>query len=184
MISSEELEILSFYRASELAGAILLGKLALQTGNDRLREPLTEQMAEEARHAWLFTKLIMELGATPLRMTRTYQSEVGRVYGLPSSMLDILCLTQVLEVEVLDHYIRHAQMPNLHPAVRKTLETIIEDERGHVDWIKAELDGYGQRRGPGRVEAAMRKAERARAAVFETLRHTKTAENYFGDLLR
>lgn len=182
MINADELAILSFYRASELAGAILLGKLALQTGNDRLREPLTEQMAEEARHAWLFTKLISDLGATPMRMTRTYQSEVGKVFGLPQSMLDVLCLTQVLEVEVLEHYVRHAQMPNLHPAVQATLSTIIEDEEGHVGWIREELDRYAARHGSAKVDAAMQRAEAARVAVFESLRQRPEARSYFGDL--
>lgn len=180
MISSDELEVLSFYRASEMAGALLLGKLALQTSNERLRGPLTEQCAEEARHSWLFTKLITDLGATPLRMTRTYQSEVGKVYGLPESMLDILCLTRVLEAEVLEHYMQHAAKPDLRPAIRETLETIIEDEQGHVDWIQNELDDYVRRRGQERVDAALRRAEEASAVVFAELRRTPTAQTYFG----
>jgi rubrerythrin len=184
MISPDELEILSFYRASELAGAMLLGKLALQTTNDRLRPQLTEQCAEEARHAWLFTKLITDLGATPSRMTRTYQSEVGKVFGLPESMLDVLCLTQVLEVEVLEHYIRHAQLPDVHPAVRETLEAIIDDERGHVDWVAAELDDYASRHGSAKVEAAMGRAKAASAAAFAELRQADPVRNYFGDALR
>lgn len=182
MISDNELQILSFYRASELAGSILLGRLALQTTNDRLRGPLTEQCLEEARHAWLFTKLITDLGGTPLRMTQTYQSEVGKTYGMPESMLDILCLTRVLEVEVLDHYVRHARMPDLQPAIRQTLETIIEDESGHVDWIQAELDGYAAEHGRARVDAALRRAEEASRTVFQELRRHPAMLAYFGDL--
>jgi len=181
MMSDAELQILSFYRASELAGSILLGRLALQTTNDRLRVPLTEQCLEEARHAWLFTKVITDLGATPVRMTQTYQSEVGKVYGMPENMLDILCLTRVLEVAVLDHYVRHARMPDLHPAIRQTLETVIEDESGHVDWIQTELDAYAQEHGRARVDDALRRAETASRAVLQELRRHPAVKAYFGD---
>ena len=62
MLSAEELHILSFYRASELAGSMLLGKLALHTNHDHLRVPLTEQCLEEAKHAWMLTQTIDKLG--------------------------------------------------------------------------------------------------------------------------
>lgn len=184
MINDDELQVLSFYRASELAGAMLLGSLAQQTGNDQLRAPLTEQMAEEARHAWIFTDLIVQLGATPLRVTRTYQSEVGKVFGMPQNMLDVLCLTQVLEVEVLEHYVRHASMPDLNPAVRSALETVIADEEGHVGWIAAELDEYSSRHGREKVDDAMARAATARDRVFEELFSTEQARRYFKDLPR
>ena len=47
MISRDELEVLSFYRASELAGSVLFGRLALQTTIDELRGPLTRHCLED-----------------------------------------------------------------------------------------------------------------------------------------
>jgi len=90
--------------------------------------------------------------------------------------------TRVLEVEVLDHYVRHARMPELQPAIRQTLETIIEDESGHVDWIQAELDGYAAEHGRAKVEAAVQRAEAASHAVFQELRRHPAVVAYFGEL--
>ncbi len=108
-MSPEELHILSFYRASELAGSMLLGKLALHTNHDHLRVPLTEQCLEEAKHAWMLTETIHKLGAVPVKITQTYQSELGKIYGFPDSTVDILCLTRVLEVVALETYQKHVQ---------------------------------------------------------------------------
>jgi rubrerythrin len=181
MISAEELRILSFYRASELAGAVLLGRFALHTKNDRIRIPLTEQCAEEARHAWLFTDLIRTLGHAPVRMTETYQSEVAKVLGLPESVADILCLTQLLEVEALAHYRRHAEKAGVHPKVRQTLLEVIEDEVGHVDWVANELEAQRRENGSETVDRAMRRAEGATAAVFAKLRAHPIVRAYFGE---
>ena len=181
-MSPEELRILSFYRASELAGAVLLGRIGLMTTNDRIRVPLTEQCAEEAKHAWLFTKLISDLGAVPERMTQTYQSEVGKVLGIPESVLDILCLTQLLEVEALTHYQRHAAMAGIDPRLRETLRVVIEDEEGHVDWVANELEKMKTEIGADAVGRAMRQAQDATRDVFAKLRAHPIVRAYFGDL--
>ena len=180
MTSPDELRILSFYRASELAGAVLLGRLGLMTKDDRIRVPLTEQCAEEAKHAWLFTKLIADLGGVPERMTQTYQSEVGKVLGLPESVVDILCLTQLLEIETLAHYQRHAAMPGIDLRVRETLLTVIEDEEGHMDWVARELEALKGELGAEVVNRAMARARTATAEVFATLRAHPIVRSYFG----
>ena len=59
-ISENDLWILSYYRESELAGALIMGRLARETDDDDLRVHLTEHCAEEANHAWLWTKTIVE----------------------------------------------------------------------------------------------------------------------------
>ena len=100
MISNEELYILSYYRAGELAGSILFGRLAFHTEVDSLRSPLTHHCLEEAEHAWVWTKAIKDLGGTPIKVTHTYQTEYGRAFGMPKNILEVLCLTQVLEKRV------------------------------------------------------------------------------------
>jgi hypothetical protein len=66
MITNDELYVLSYYRAGELAGSVLFGRLALHTAIDHVRAPLTRHCMEEAEHAWLWTKTIEDLGHTPL----------------------------------------------------------------------------------------------------------------------
>jgi hypothetical protein len=180
MMTDDELAILSFYRSSELAGAILLGRLALVTEHDRIRVPLTEQCAEEARHGWIFTKVIADLGRTPQRTTETYQSVAARTFGMPRDVVDILCLTRLLEVEALAQYRRHVTRAGLHPIVREALATVIEDEVGHVGWIDEELAACASEVGRETVDRAVRRAEDATRAAFAELRAHPVARAYFG----
>jgi bacterioferritin (cytochrome b1) len=166
-VSPEELYILSFYRASELAGSMLLGKLALHTNHDHLRVPLTEQCLEEAKHAWMLTETIHKLGAIPIKITQTYQSELGKIYGIPESTVDILCLTRVLEVVALETYQKHVAMRGAAPAVKDTLQAIIEDEVGHIDWIQAELEKYAGGPEGEKVRKAIAASDAASKKVSE-----------------
>jgi len=178
MLSAEELHILSFYRASELAGSMLLGKLALHTNHDHLRVPLTEQCLEEAKHAWMLTQTIDKLGAVPTKITQTYQSELGKVYGFPESTVDILCLTRVLEVVALETYQRHVALRGVTPAVKETLEAIIEDEVGHIDWIQAELEKYADGPDGEKVKHAIAASEAASKTVSEKFYENPLIQRY------
>src|SRR3989344_7163057 len=122
MISDQELFVLSYYRASELAGAMLFGRLAFHTSIDAYRVPLTEHSMEEAQHAWLWTKAIRDLGHTPLKVTHTYQTEYGKLFGMPQNILEIFCLTQVFEKRTLDQFTKHLNLPNTHPLIKKALQ--------------------------------------------------------------
>jgi bacterioferritin (cytochrome b1) len=146
---------------------MLLGKLALHTNHDHLRVPLTEQCLEEAKHAWMLTETIHKLGAVPVKITQTYQSELGKIYGFPDSTVDILCLTRVLEVVALETYQQHVAMRGVTPAVKETLQAIIEDEVGHIDWIQAELEKHtGGPDGP-KITQAIAASEAASRSVSE-----------------
>ena len=178
MLSAEELHILSFYRASELAGSMLLGKLALHTNHDHLRVPLTEQCLEEAKHAWMLTQTIDKLGAVPVKITQTYQSELGKIYGFPESTVDILCLTRVLEVVALETYQKHVAMRRVTPAVKETLEAIIEDEVGHIDWIQAELEKHTTGVEGQKVTQAIAASEAASRTVSEKFYENPLIQRY------
>jgi hypothetical protein len=86
ILPDDELWALSYYRASELAGALLFGRLARSTADDELAVFLTEHFAEEARHAWLWTDTIRRLGHVPVRIRETYQSRYARAIGIPASV--------------------------------------------------------------------------------------------------
>lgn len=182
IISDQELFILSFYRASELAGGLLLGKIAFHTDIDELRSPLTRHAAEEVEHGWLWTKTIRELGLIPLKVTQTYQVEYGKEFGMPTTMIEILGLTQTLEKRVLTHFEFHLKQPKLHPAIRTTLQKMLDDEAGHLSWIKVKLDAYADKGHSSEVEALM---ERMRAIdqiaygrLCEDLRFKSFFENH------
>ncbi len=168
-IGDQELFILSFYRASELAGGLLLGKIAFHTDIDELRSPLTRHAAEEVEHGWLWTKTIRELGLIPLKVTQTYQTEYGRAFGIPTSMIEILGLTQTLEKRVLSHFDFHLNKPNLHPTVKATLEKMIADETGHLSWIKVKLDAYANSGHADEVDALMKKLQEVDNTAYQRL---------------
>ena len=103
-ISENDLWILSYYRESELAGGLVMGRLARETDDDDLRVHLTAHCAEEAHHALLWTKTILKVGGTPKRVAETYQTRYYAEIGMPASLLEILTLTQVFERRVIRHF--------------------------------------------------------------------------------
>jgi acyl carrier protein len=156
-ISENELWLLSYYRESELAGALIFGRLARETEDDELRARLTEHCAEEAQHAWLWTQCILRVGGEPRRVAETYQSRYLAAIGRPGSLLEILALTQVFERRVIRHFRQHLRRPGTHPVVVETLERMIADEVGHIGWVKARLESLARERGDGLVRETMRR---------------------------
>ncbi len=182
-MTKDELYILSYYRASELAGSLLFGKLAMYTDIDELRIPLTEQCSEEAKHAWLLTETIHNLGEVPLKITDTFQSEIAKEFGMPRNILEILCLTQVFEERVLDHYINHMNMKGLNPRIKQTLQSMIADEEGHVDWIEKELGRYIDKNGASQVNQCMKRIRTIDKIVHNKLSVNEPFSRYFKEIL-
>lgn len=182
-ISEKEIYILSYYRSCELTSSILFGKMAFHISIDKYRLPLTKHCLEEARHAWIFTKLINDLGYTPMKITHNYQTEYGRLFGLPESMLEIFCLTHILEKRTLDHFTKHLKMPNLHPLIKKALKKILIDENGHISWIKVELNKYAKEKGKRSLNAVMEKIKKMDDEVYDKLLKSEPFRTYFKDLL-
>lgn len=182
MISKQELYILSYYRACELAGSLLFGKLAFHTTIAEYRIPLTEHCLEEAEHAWLWTKTIKELGEVPLKVTQTYQTEYGKEFGMPENILEIFCLTQVFEKRTLDHFTKHMNLPTTYPLVKKALQKMIDDETGHIGWIRSELDRYTEKN-KAEVDRVMKKLEKMDERVYTKLSKTSPFKEYFKEIL-
>jgi acyl carrier protein len=168
-ITRNELWLLSFYRESELAGALIMGRLAQQTDDDDLRVRLTEHCAEEARHAWAWTETILEVGGTPLRVSQTYQSRYHALLGDPSSVLEVLGLSQIFERRVVRHFRAHLSWPGTHPAVKRTLQQLIDDEVGHIRWVKDRLDAHAASHGESFVREMLERFQRADDQVYAEL---------------
>ena len=166
-ISENDLWILSYYRESELAGSLVMGRLARETDDDDLRVHLTEHCAEEAMHAWLWTETILKVGGTPKRVAETYQTRYYAEIGTPTSLLEILALTQVFERRVIKHFRAHQKWPNTHPAVAATLQRMIEDEVGHISWVKDRLDRYAAEKGEAIVAETMRRFTEIDQRVYD-----------------
>lgn len=182
-ISNQELYILSYYRACELAGSLLFGRLAMHTSIDEYRAPLTEHALEEAEHAWLWTKTILDLGAQPLKVTHIYQTEYGKEYGMPENILGIFCLTQVFEKRTLSHFTKHLNLPGTNSLIKKALQKMIDDESGHIGWIRLELDKYAKEHGENKLKAIMDKIEKIDEKVYAKLSVTSPFKEYFKEII-
>jgi bacterioferritin (cytochrome b1) len=131
-VDRAQLWALSYYRASELTGALLMGRLARKVTDPVLMAYFTEQCAEEARHAWLWTETILSLGGTPLQLRETHQSMYVRLTGYPTTLLDILACTKVFEERVHRYFMEEAKKSEMHPVIKQAIETILHDEVNHI----------------------------------------------------
>src|SRR6266852_1536003 len=97
--------IFSFYRDAELRGARLLFNLLghLKDADSQLK--MSRHLADETRHAWLWTRRITELGGTPVSLPEDgYQKRLGKLAGDPRDIVDLLALTVVVEERAQNRY--------------------------------------------------------------------------------
>jgi acyl carrier protein len=147
-----------------------MGRLARETDDDDLRVRLTEHCAEEARHAWAWTETILRVGGTPRRVSETYQSRYHAAVGNPSNLLEVLALTQIFERRVVRHFKAHLAWPGTHPEVARTLQQLIDEEVGHIRWVKDRLDAYGATHGDLVVREMLDRFKRIDEQVYNGLR--------------
>lgn len=164
-ITEREMALLNFYRASELHGGLILGQLARRTREPKLIRNLTAHSAEELVHAQLWTMTIHDLGGTPRPVRDTYQQRYARLVGAPTTMLEVLALTQVFERRVHRHFTAHLTRAGTHPRVRRTLRRMLEDEKDHLAWVKRWLNS--QRADD--VAAQLRRYTEADTVIYEQL---------------
>lgn len=167
-ITRDELTILNFYRASELYGGLVLGRLVGRARDPLLIHELTRHSAEEVSHAQLWTETILAVGGRPFPTRDTYQARYAARLGRPASLLHVLALTQVFERRVYRHFLDHLERPGTHPRVRETLERMIEEEKHHLSWVRDWLDSQEASRG-AEVAAVMRRFAAADREIYAAL---------------
>lgn len=160
-----EVALLNFYRASELHGGLILGQMVRRARDPELILNLTRHSAEEVMHAQLWTETIIAIGGRPAPVRETYQSRYAEEVGTPLTMLEILALTQVFERRVYRHFTDHLRRPDLHPAIAATLRRMLDEERGHLTWVKQWLDKQSATR-PVEVREVMRRYAAADELIY------------------
>lgn len=146
-VDKSEISLLNFYRASELHGGLILGQMVRRARDPELILQLTQHSAEEVMHALLWTETIVAVGGKPALVRDTYQNRYVEVVGAPITLLEVLALTQVFERRVYRHFTLHLHNPGLHPVVAATLRRMLEEEKGHLSWVKRWLDEQARVRG-------------------------------------
>jgi hypothetical protein len=84
------------------------------------------------------------------------------------ALVEVLALTQVFERRVYRHFTEHLHRPMTHPCVRATLERMLEEEKGHLRWVKRWLDEQARVRG-GVVADALSRYTAADALVYQEM---------------
>jgi bacterioferritin (cytochrome b1) len=166
MLSENELWILSFYRVSEISGALFFGRLARSMQPGRSQEDMTKHFSDEAVHAWYWTDGIQRLDAKPLKLDVAYQDQYLTAAGMPVNMMEILAITQVFERRVMNQYKRHSQVPGMHPVECQTIARIMRDERWHIKWIREALKEMEPEYGKDHVNTTLKRYMQADLEVY------------------
>jgi bacterioferritin (cytochrome b1) len=159
--TDKQILIFSFYRDAELRGARLLFNLIthLKDGDSQLK--MSRHLADETRHAWLWTKRITDLGGSPVIIEDGYQRRLGRRAGVPKDIVDLLALTVVVEERAQNRYTEHAAMPSVDPETLDVLRAVTEDETWHLSWIEKKMHEIARTNGD--EQRAVDSLERYRA---------------------
>jgi len=85
-------------------------------------------------------------------------------------LLEVLALTQIFERRVVRHFKAHLAWPGTHPEVARTLQQLIDEEVGHIRWVKDRLDAYGAIHGELVVREMLDRFQRIDEQVYNGLR--------------
>lgn len=131
--------LMNYYRDAELRGANLLFRLMSHLEDADSQTKLALHLADETRHAWLWTKRINDLGGAPAKVADGYQTRIG-LRVVPRNLIDILALTVVVEERSYQRYTEHAQRSDIDAETRALLHEVTKDEKWHIAWIKGKLE--------------------------------------------
>jgi Rubrerythrin len=158
--------LLSFYRSSEIDGAVFFGKVAETVRSGQLGADVAQHFADEAKHAAIWTRCLLDLDIEPLRIRRSYQSQYFEAVGAPANLMEVLAITQVFEKRVIGQYRRQLRHPATHPRVQAALEEIMDDERWHLQYVRRALGAMRERHGTERVATTLGRYARADEEVY------------------
>jgi bacterioferritin (cytochrome b1) len=163
-------KVCSYYRDAELRGSNLLYRMLRIVDDPEAQMNLSEHLADETRHAWLWTKRIRDLGRSPVPVDDGYQVRIGRKAGIPRNVVDLFALTVVVEQRALRRYQEHLKRPDLDEGTREVLERVTKDEGWHIDWMRKKGRELARKAGePERFQAAIQRFREIDAAVIAEL---------------
>lgn len=146
-IDPKLIQLFSYYRDAELRGATLLLKLTARVEDPESQVKLSRHLADETRHAWLWTRRITDLGYEPVHVKDGYQTRIGRAVGIPRSLIDLFALTVVVEERAQRRYLEHARRKDVDAETLDILHEVTKDEKWHIGWINDELHGMARANG-------------------------------------
>ena len=174
--------ILSYYRTSEISGALFFGRLSKILPPGPIQVDMTKHFADEAAHAYYWTDAIQRLGREPLKLKDSYQDQYNDAIGIPTNVMEVLAITQVFERRVINAYARHERMPNLNPVVKETINRIMDDEKWHIEWIKNALKSLEPEYGKDHIDQTIKRYLLADKEIYA--KAMQELEERYDDLLK
>lgn len=183
-ISDNEKWLISFYRNSEITGALFFGRLAQYISHPEVKRDLTKHFADESMHGWYWTNALEELGAKSMRNFGTYQDKYFEEIGAPMNLMEILSITHIFEQRVINQYKRHLEMKNINPVIESTLKTIMADEGWHLVWVSKALKDLEEEYGKEAIDATLERYRQADNEIFGKFceEHEERIQDLFGGL--
>jgi len=167
MLSENERWLLSYYRASEITGAMFFGRIARMQRPGPVQADMTQHFADEAQHSRWFTECMESLDVKPFKMSFAYQDDYLQTAGVPTNFMEVLSITHAFELRILKTYALHRSVPGTPIPVKRTLERIMRDEKWHVEWVRTALKDLEGEYGKEHIKDTL---ERHAAADRETYR--------------
>jgi hypothetical protein len=164
-VTENELWLLSYYRSSEINGALFFGRVA-RTVRGPLQVDVTHHFSDEANHASYWTRCIADLGHSAIKQNRSYQDQYLDAVGAPASLMEVMAITQVFEKRVIGQYHQHMRLPETHPAVRQTITRIMGDERWHVKYVRDALAAMEAKYGSELIEQTLARYTAADQEIY------------------
>jgi bacterioferritin (cytochrome b1) len=162
--------LFSYYRDAELRGSNLIYRMLRMLPDGESQLSLSEHLADETRHAWLWTERIKAMGAAPLPVEDGYQVRIGKRAGIPRHPVDLLALTVVVEQRALRRYQEHLNRAGVDAQTLEVLRAVSKDEGWHIDWIRKKGRELAAAEGaPERFDAAMQRFRQIDREVWAEL---------------
>ncbi|WP_405163145.1 hypothetical protein OG203_43950 [Nocardia sp. NBC_01499] len=164
-LSENELWVLSFYRSSEINGALFFGRVA-RTIRGPLQVDVTHHFSDEANHSKYWTDCIAEFDRLPIKLGKTYQDQYLDAIGVPANLMEVMAITQVFEKRVVSQYRKHLRVPGTPAAVRATIERIMLDERWHIAYVGQALKDMAERYGEAAIAETLARFSAADEEIY------------------
>ncbi len=150
-------KVCSYYRDAEMRGSNLLYRMLRHVEDPEAQMNLSEHLADETRHAWLWTKRIRDLGRVPDA-------------GIPRNIIDLFALTVVVEQRALRRYQEHLRRDDVDEETLEVLRKVSEDEGWHLDWMRKKGREFAEKAGePERFDASIQRFREIDAEVMQEL---------------
>jgi bacterioferritin (cytochrome b1) len=163
-------KVCSYYRDAEMRGSNLLYRMLRHVEDPEAQMNLSEHLADETRHAWLWTKRIRDLGRVPEKVVDGYQVRIGRRAGIPRNIIDLFALTVVVEQRALRRYQEHLRRDDVDEETLEILRKVSEDEGWHLDWMRKKGREFAEKAGePERFDASIQRFREIDAEVMQEL---------------